>query len=47
MSQENKNPLIAGFINMLAPGSGYLYVDNDRPQFIKTFVGVCSSWVSS
>lgn len=39
MSQESKNPLIAGFVNMLVPGSGYLYVDNDRPLFIKTFVG--------
>jgi len=39
MSKEKKNPLIAGVLNMLIPGAGYLYVDNDRNKFIKTFIG--------
>jgi len=39
MSKEKKNPLIAGVLNMLIPGAGYLYVDNDRNRFIKTFIG--------
>lgn len=34
-----KNPLITGMLNMLIPGSGYLYVDNDRGRFIKTIIG--------
>ena len=33
-----KNPLIAGLFNMLVPGSGYLYVSNDRGRFIKTLI---------
>ena len=39
MSKEKKNPLLAGLFNMLVPGSGYLYVENDRNRFIKTLVG--------
>jgi hypothetical protein len=39
MSKEKKNPLIAGVLNMFLPGSGYLYVKNDRNRFIKTFIG--------
>jgi len=35
-----KNPLIAGLLNMLAPGLAYMYVENDRIRFIKMlFVG--------
>ena len=39
MSKEKKNPIVAGVLNMLIPGAGYLYVDNDRNRFIKTLVG--------
>lgn len=39
MSKEKKNPIIAGVLNMLIPGAGYLYVDNDRNRFIKTLAG--------
>jgi hypothetical protein len=39
MDKQIKNPLIAGLVNMLVPGSGYLYVDNDRARFLKTFIG--------
>jgi len=35
---ENKNPLLAGLLNMLVPGSGYWYVDRDRGRFIKTLI---------
>lgn len=35
---EKKNPLLAGLFNMLLPGSGYWYVDQDRGRFIKTLV---------
>lgn len=35
---DKKNPLLAGLINMLVPGSGYWYVDRDRGRFIKTLV---------
>jgi hypothetical protein len=33
-----KNPLVAGMLNMLVPGSVYLYIDHDRGRFIKTLV---------
>ncbi len=39
MSKEKKNPIITGVLNMFVPGSGYLYVENDRNRFIKTFIG--------
>lgn len=39
MSKEKKKPIITGVLNMFVPGSGYLYVDNDRNRFIKTFIG--------
>jgi len=39
MSKEKKNPIIAGVLNMLLPGAGYLYVDNDRNRFIRIFIG--------
>jgi Predicted membrane protein len=35
---EKKNPLLAGVLNMLVPGSGYWYVDRDRDRFIKTLI---------
>ena len=35
---DKKNPLLAGFFNMLVPGSGYWYVDQDRGRFIKTLI---------
>jgi hypothetical protein len=31
---DKKNPLLAGLFNMLVPGSGYWYVDQDRERFI-------------
>ncbi len=39
MSMEKKNPIVSGALNMLIPGAGYLYVDNDRNRFIKTLAG--------
>lgn len=35
---EKKNPLLAGLFNILVPGSGYWYVDQDRGHFIKTLI---------
>jgi hypothetical protein len=35
---EKKNPLLAGLLNILMPGSGYWYVDRDRGRFIKTLL---------
>jgi hypothetical protein len=35
---DKKNPLLAGLFNMLVPGSGYWYVDQDRGHFIKTLI---------
>ena len=38
-----KNPLLAGLLNMLMPGSGYWYVDQDGGRFIKTLlVGIAA-----
>lgn len=39
MTKEKKNPIVAGLLNMLIPGSGYLYVEGDRGRFIKIFIG--------
>jgi hypothetical protein len=40
---DKKNPLLAGLFNMLVPGSGYWYVDQDRGRFIKTLlVGIAA-----
>lgn len=39
MKKENKNPLIAGLVNMLIPGASYLYVEKDRTRFITTLIG--------
>ena len=35
---QKKNPLVAGLLNMLVPGSGYWYVDRDRGRFIKILI---------
>jgi hypothetical protein len=35
---EKKNPLLAGLLNILVPGSGYWYVNRDRARFIKTLI---------
>ena len=39
MTKEKKNPIIAGVMNMLLPGGGHFYVNNDRNRFIKTLAG--------
>ena len=35
---EKKNPLLAGLFNILIPGSGYWYVNQDRGRFMKTLI---------
>lgn len=35
---DKKNPLLAGLFNMLVPGSGYMYVNQDRGRFLKSLV---------
>ncbi|HEY6020252.1 MAG TPA: hypothetical protein VIY48_10220, partial [Candidatus Paceibacterota bacterium] len=37
-AMDKKNPLFAGLLNMLVPGSGYWYVNQDRERFIKTLI---------
>jgi len=39
VSKESKHPIIAGMLNMLLPGAGYLYVENDRRRFFRTLIG--------
>jgi hypothetical protein len=40
---EKKNPLLAGLLNMLVPGSGYWYVNRDGGRFIKTLtIGIAA-----
>lgn len=36
---KRRNPLLAGFLNMLIPGSSHLYVSNNWLKFILFFVG--------
>jgi hypothetical protein len=36
---KRRNPLLAGFLNMLIPGSSQLYVNNNWPKFILFFIG--------
>jgi hypothetical protein len=36
---ERRNPLLAGFLNMVIPGSSHIYVGNDRRKFIPSFIG--------
>ncbi len=38
MDKKNKNPLLAGLINVLIPGSSQLYVSNDRARFFRSFL---------
>ena len=33
-----KNPLLAGLFNMLVPGSGYWYVNQDLKRFLKSLI---------
>jgi hypothetical protein len=35
---EKKNPLLAGLLNIIVPGSGYWYVNQDWGRFIKTLI---------
>lgn len=35
---EKKNPLLAGLLNTVVPGSGYWYVNRDGRRFIKTLI---------
>lgn len=35
---KRRNPLLAGFLNMLIPGSSYLYVSNNWLKFILAFI---------
>jgi hypothetical protein len=35
---KRRNPLLAGFLNMVIPGSSHLYVSNNWPKFILFFV---------
>lgn len=39
MSKKRKNPIVSGLLNTFVPGAGYLFVDDDRWRFIKTFIG--------
>jgi hypothetical protein len=34
---KRRNPLLAGFLNMIIPGSSHLYVSNKWPKFILFF----------
>lgn len=36
---KRRNPLLAGFLNMLIPGSSHLYVSNNWLKFIMFFIG--------
>jgi len=36
---KRRNPLLAGLLNMLIPGSSYIYVGNERRRFILYFFG--------
>jgi len=44
---ENKNPLIAGLLNVVAPGLGHLYVNNDLKSFVKILIGGIAAIVAS
>jgi len=39
MSKEKKNPITTGVMNILIPGAGHFYVNNDRNTFVKTLTG--------
>lgn len=36
---KRRNPLLAGLLNMLIPGSSHIYVGDDRRRFILSFIG--------
>lgn len=36
---KRRNPMLAGFLNMVIPGSVHIYVGNDRRKFILSFIG--------
>ena len=36
---KRRNPLVAGLLNMLIPGSSHIYVGSDRRRFILSFIG--------
>ena len=36
---KRRDPLLAGLLNMLIPGSSHIYVGNDRRKFILSFIG--------
>jgi len=36
---KRRNPLLAGLLNMLIPGSSHIYVGSDRRRFILSFIG--------
>jgi len=38
LDKEYKNPLLAGLINVLIPGSGQLFVNKDWGRFIRAFI---------
>ena len=38
MDKKNKNPLLAGLMNVLIPGSSQLYVNKDAGKFIRGFI---------
>jgi hypothetical protein len=36
---KRRNPLLAGLLNTLIPGSSHIYVGSDRRRFILSFIG--------
>lgn len=40
MEKSRKNPFFSGLLNMLVPGSVYIYIRKEWRKFILTFVGV-------
>jgi hypothetical protein len=40
MEKSKKNPLIAGLLNMLVPGSIHIYIRREWRKFILTFIGI-------
>jgi Na+/melibiose symporter-like transporter len=45
MDNKNKNPLLAGLINVLIPGSSHLYVNKDWGRFIRAFFAGVGAYV--
>ncbi len=40
MNKTSKNPLLAGLLNMVVPGSVHLYVNREWLKFFLTFIGM-------